>query len=187
MTTMPVPNQFDHGLLTGNDCRRQTVSPGVTGSHALLGADLDLSIRYSDETDRPCVIVGSASLGGWFEPTANAIVRLLELQQGWDSYGAAQVDQSLANATLKLLVDVLGDDMPVPSVVPTSAGGIQVEWHIAGIDLEIETLSRHRFAVYFEDARTGEEWDDEIMMGDWSQLNRIVALLAGRVRSESGR
>ena len=53
-------------------------------------------------------------------------------------------------------------DLPSPSIVPTSRGGVQIEWHVKGIDLEIEVVTPHRFQASFEDAVTEEGWEKEI-------------------------
>lgn len=51
------------------------------------------------------------------------------LKSNWDSYGAASISpEAIATASQFLQ----------PDIVPTSQGGIQLEWHNFGIDLEIE-------------------------------------------------
>ena len=60
-------------------------------------------------------------------------------------------------------------ETPLPSLVPTSQGGIQAEWHQEGIDLEIEATSSHRFAVYLEDVESGKS-EELITMYDFDSL-----------------
>lgn len=55
--------------------------------------------------------------------------RLAELKPGWDSYGAP----ALSLAALKVARVMLD----APQVVPTPGGGIQLEWHQDGLDIEI--------------------------------------------------
>ncbi len=80
-----------------------------------------------------------------------------ELEQGWDSYGARAVDPDCAATTVELVLNLLDSNTPMPAIVPTIRGGIQLEWHRAGADLEIEVESRARIHVCFEDEQTGEE------------------------------
>ena len=47
----------------------------------------------------------------------------------------------------------------LPAIVPTSAGGAQVEWHDAGIDLEIECYPDGRIEVAIDDIQNGLEWE----------------------------
>jgi hypothetical protein len=61
--------------------------------------------------------------------------------------------------------------------VPTVDGGVQLEWHEAGIDLEVEVQSAFRFSVYFVDSKTGEVREEELM-ADLTPLRDWVALLS---------
>lgn len=115
----------------------------------------------------------------WVEPTVQALADLLTLPPGWDSYGANAVDPWHVWATFELLSLVMRDDTPAPVVCPTNRGGVQVEWHTRGIDLEIESLSTYRFRVSFEDAVTGHEWDGEVG-GDLGRLIESIACFSGR-------
>jgi len=92
----------------------------------------------------------------WLAPTIEKLSELLQLPPNWDSYRAAPVRSELAAALLTLLIEVMGDDTPPPSVVPTASGGLQAEWHRKGFDLEIEVCSASRFDAYFEELATGK-------------------------------
>lgn len=62
------------------------------------------------------------------------LTELLELPQGWDSYGASTIDPKAVDAASRLL-DVLDHD---PAVIPCNHGGVQLEWHRDGLELEVE-------------------------------------------------
>jgi hypothetical protein len=106
---------------------------------------------------------GSASLvfaeppPAWFNSLLTEISQIGELKENWDSYGARPIDPPCAEATANLLLSVLDSGTPKPFVVPTSRGGIQLEWHRAGVDLEVEIESPARVNVFFEDQREGTE------------------------------
>ncbi len=55
---------------------------------------------------------------------------LLDLPAGWDSYGSACIDPR-AVGMARAIASAL-------SAVPTVAGGIQLECHVEGFDLELE-------------------------------------------------
>ena len=57
---------------------------------------------------------------------ADFVQSLRDLPLNWDSYGSPKIGEG----ALKVLQGL--------QVVPTSPGGIQVEWHCNGYDLEIE-------------------------------------------------
>lgn len=63
------------------------------------------------------------------------------LEANWDSYGAEQIDPGVIDHAKRLIRSIallVPDHTPAPSVVPTSRGGVQFEWHIGGVDVEIE-------------------------------------------------
>ena len=45
---------------------------------------------------------------------------------------------------------------PVPQVVPSPVGGVQLEWHEKDIDLELHITAPYECEVWFQDHRTGE-------------------------------
>ncbi len=101
------------------------------------------------------------------------------LEPNWDSYGALKVDAHNAIHVLELLAIVMQEDTPNPQVVPTNKGGLQIEWHCSGIDVEIETTLPRRFAVSYEDAGRCEEreWEADLS-SDWTHLCTVLARLA---------
>lgn len=115
----------------------------------------------------------------WFPTIASKIHHLARLQDGWDGYGASAIDHD----TLIFAVDVLGQflrpSLPEPQIVPTSQGGLQFEWHINGVDLEIEVREPFSVGLYFEDLRAPDEEPLErvVTTFDRASVERIVARL----------
>lgn len=72
-----------------------------------------------------------AALGAVPQPNLN---HLRNLQPGWDNYCAAPITE----AALKVGEAIMNTRA---QVVPTSTGGIQIEWHCGGVDIEIVVLS----------------------------------------------
>jgi len=103
------------------------------------------------------ILVFDEPIPQWSRDLLARISELGDLEENWDSYGAQPVDPRCAAATAEFVLDFLGGDTPKPAIVPTTRGGIQLEWHRAGADLEIEIESPTRFHVFFEDEQTGEE------------------------------
>lgn len=182
MTQTPTLTKELFGRLTDQDVYRPSAGASTTPG-ALLSED------YSSPNPIRCAVPGGdlgdlvVSLEGdapaWLEPTTRALADLLWLPVGWDSYGACKVERAHVCAMLEILGHVMRDDTPIPSVAPTNRGGVQVEWHERGIDLEIETLSTHRFRASFEDSATGIAWDREIG-ADLVPLIESIAVLSGR-------
>jgi hypothetical protein len=98
----------------------------------------------------------------WVDPTLKALGEILALGGNWDSYGANPVDPHTAAAVVGLCLETMRSDSPAPSVVPTSRGGIQLEWHTRGVDLEVEIASPGSIHGYFEDHREKSSWEGEL-------------------------
>ena len=116
----------------------------------------------------------------WFAPTRRSLQEALQLPENWNSYGARPVDPELAASALKLLIMVAPNDAPPPIVVPTTQGGILLEWHMRGIDLEIETLAAGRFHVFYEDERDDREWEGDLTTDEREPIAGFLATLAHR-------
>lgn len=59
---------------------------------------------------------------------------LCELPEKWDSYDAKRISLKVVLKATDLMRML---DMPEPSIVPCSDGGVQLEWHRDGFDIEI--------------------------------------------------
>jgi hypothetical protein len=128
---------------------RQTLTP--------TEAPLRFELRFANGERVTAQLTGSGS-----EPTSlwhvlGLLHRLVGLSPGWDSYGARPLDPSAVRRTLNLLPLLLPDDAPEPSVVPTPDGGVQLEWHRRGIDLEVKVPPTGPISYLIADAGTGEE------------------------------
>ncbi len=98
----------------------------------------------------------------WFIPTLQCMASILLTRETWTT-GGAQPDSSAAAEMLNLLSRVLDGRTPPPDVVPTWEGGIQVEWHRNGVDLEIESTPSGDVEFYFKGPDVEREeraWDN---------------------------
>lgn len=97
---------------------------------------------------------------------------LFKLEQGWDSYNARPIDPMLVEDGLRIAALALAAGRLLPIVVPTVAGGVQLEWHAVDEDLEIEVVSPGRYRVFHRIA----EVETELEIGD--DLQHLVTLFA---------
>ena len=109
----------------------------------------------------------------WVGPSLNALAESLALPANWDSYGACRVDPRSVESAGQALCSLMGSDTIPPTVVPTVHGGLQLEWHAQGIDLEIEFPPAGRDYVYCRDHREKTEWEGEFTFS----LNRLRGVL----------
>jgi len=122
----------------------------------------------------------TGSVPTWMVPTLQSMGELLSLPENWDSYGALRVSPDRVNAAMTFMLETTLADTPVPSVVPTSSGGVQIEWHTKGIDLEVEFVTSSRLRAFFEDRRTGRCWERDLS-SDLSDVAEAIATLSRRV------
>lgn len=111
-------------------------------------------------------------LPAWFDPLMQGLVDLLTLPPDWDSYGAGTIDPKLVDEALAFTHGILGPTSPAPRVVPLSSGGLQLEWHRKGIDLEVVFDRNEAPFFYFRDRSTGEEVEHPLP--EKSQLLRSI-------------
>jgi len=81
------------------------------------------------------------------------IYKLANLKENWDSYGAFEIDKDCMLES-QFLIDAffdLNNAIPIPSVVPCSNGHVQLEWHVGGVDLEIEVIAEDHYAYLLGD------------------------------------
>lgn len=128
----------------------------------------------------------AAQTPAWREPTVLGLEKILQLPEGWDSYGASRVQENVANSALHLLESTAGDNAPAPIVVPTSDGGVQFEWHVRGLDIELAVPPHEAPELFFRDRSSGTEWDRELG-ADLGPLSKALKFLAERVVQERGR
>ncbi len=169
-STLAVPRSE----LSGADWHAGQETSGLS-SAAMLSAD-DLNERWQIRSSHGGVAFLAKHNYPWVGPTIKGLAALLALGPDWDSYGAATIDLRRVQAAGELLGTIMQPETPTPTVVPTSGGGVQLEWHEVAVDLEIEIVSRQRYLVAFEDHRSGDEWEGEIT-SNFGRLVRYISML----------
>lgn len=107
------------------------------------------------------IIIVDGWVPSWLPTTAQRLSTVMRLSDNWDSQGAPAVTPALLEPVVNVLSASASDGTPAPQVVPTIYGGLQLEWHVNGINLEIEFESQTEVVVVFEDHLTGEEFDGQ--------------------------
>lgn len=111
----------------------------------------------------------------WFVPVLMRICRLGDLPINWNTYGAQRVDPHIAAHAVNVLLATLTGGDPLPSVVPTSRGGLMFEWHIGEIDLEVDVISPSSVYVAMEVDGNDEEFENASL--------ELIQEKVGRLRS----
>lgn len=141
------------------------------------------SVRQAvKQKDSSVVSINKGSKPKWLASTTKRLFAILALNNNWDSYGAKRISDRVAGATDDLLWRVMQKNTPAPQIVPSANGSIQLEWHLRGIDLEVEVESYALSRVFFEDAQNEElPWEGDIDV-DLTKLVHFINLLTNRVQ-----
>ena len=125
--------------------------------------------------NRPVEVVVSPV---WLGRVKNRIAELTQLPANWDSYGAVPVDPRIPRLAENLVEWFAVDGMPPPDVFATSDGGVQIEWHIRRVNIEIEISPTEGTNLYFYDLNGGEPWSRTASPTDLQFVRqRLLALV----------
>lgn len=120
------------------------------------------------------VVEGGEPAPDWLSRIEEAFQSLLTLPENWDSYGARMIEPRAVQAAIALLRSIVQRGTPQPAVVPTNRGGIQIEWHTCGIDLEIEIMAPGEVRVFYENPQENAETELQLS----SDLKPITDFIA---------
>ena len=147
----------------------------VSGPRSL--AELDQPSKANVEP--PPSVFGQRDEPMWLRSVSHQIRNLAKLKQGWDHHGGRPIGRDTLFFTWQFLNDTLESNTPTPRIVPLSYGGVQVEWHEKGIDLEVEIEAPFRVHVWFRDHQTGLELEEELGQ-DFGRLEEPIHILSTR-------
>ena len=137
------------------------------------------SLGYVEENNQQ-FLIDTPRHQTWRIDVLTQIVKLLRLNDNWDTYGAKALCFSAGSAMYSVLNVLMRDETPVPTIAPTSDGTLQAEWHTRQIDLEIEVVSASLIDVYFKDHVADLSDIDEQLNVDLTKLEQCIRLLTSR-------
>jgi hypothetical protein len=104
----------------------------------------------------------------------------LQFRDGWDSYNARPLRADTASFALTVLNSIMELQTPLPHVAPSAAGGVHIEWHEKGVDLELDISAPYACYVWFCDHRAEVAGEDVHLTNDFSALRTPITLLTNR-------
>lgn len=117
----------------------------------------------------------------WQIEVQERLLEYVKLPRGWDSYGALPVTWEAGMFALSVLNEVMRNRTPIPQVVPSSAGGVQLEWHEKGVDLELHVTAPYRCELWFQDHQDPTDAPTNLdLTDDYSALLKPIELLTNR-------
>jgi hypothetical protein len=114
-------------------------------------------------------------LAAWHTNALQSLTAFEELKPNWDTYGAPPLMGAALERAKEVLLTISAVGIPTPSVLATSKGGVQFEWHTMRYDAEIEILPTGSLYLFFEDSQTkkAQETEDATQ----ADLNKFVRTL----------
>jgi hypothetical protein len=107
--------------------------------------------------------------------------KFTQLPKGWDSYDASPLRADVPAFAMAVLKAIMKPHTPLPQVVPTSVGGVQMEWHQNNVDLEMHITAPHECEVWFRDNRDPSiEPKSFDLTNNFSVLKEPIDLLMAR-------
>lgn len=131
------------------------------------GPEVSVEIQASGPMPRP------------FLKGVEGVVDLLSLPAGWNSYSAKPIQRQNAIRAIRLLAEFLGSETPSPAAVPTVRGGIQLEWHTKGVNIEIYIHSPENVS-FFADRVGSDEACEEPLAGHEQELRSWLERISGK-------
>jgi hypothetical protein len=117
----------------------------------------------------------------WQIEIQNRLIELARMEDNWDSYGSSPMGWDTGMFALSILNDVMRPRTPIPQVVPSSTGGVQLEWHEKGVDLELHIAGPYQCEFWFQDHRKPNEPPVCLeLTDDFSALLKPIELLTSR-------
>jgi len=115
----------------------------------------------------------------WQPAAERRLNQVIRLQAGWDGHQGVPVNVTIANYAYRLLGALLvRPGVPLPSITPMSYGGLLLEWHRKGWDVEIEIDAPASHHIYTHELASGTE--NEFQLGfRLDQLRTVIGKIAG--------
>lgn len=124
---------------------------------------------------RPNVDVWSGSVPQWVEVLVERMNAVAVLEKGWDGDRARPVTAHAAESALQVLQETMAPQTVAPAVVPVADGGLQLEWHLRGVDLEIYVEADGGVSAWCQEGV--REWEEDFYPR--ARLEKELIMLTG--------
>lgn len=109
----------------------------------------------------------------WHQDAHARLIHLMSLTKGWDGSDSPAVRPEIATFAWSALSSVMSSNTPTPFIAPVSGGGLQLEWHAGGLDIELYIPQPSRAELYIE-YQDGRERVEQDLTSDFERLSAAV-------------
>ena len=117
----------------------------------------------------------------WFRHLKTRLQEFLILESNWNGYGESPIHEGAVKRTIAVLDTVVSEMALQPDIVPTSEGGVQIEWASGGFEIEVEILPTGPAQVFIVEPSGREH---ECQASSHSEIWRILQEIIERISRE---
>jgi len=162
-------------------------SPGSGVATEADSFNEEWSISRQTQTKTVYRITFEGEHPAWIDAVMLKLNELLDLPHNWDTYGADRINVNSTIFIFEMLVELISKGIPQPAIVPITEGGVQMEWHINGANLEISMQPDRATEYYiYHDQNVYEEKEDEFNFNRIrlpSDFNECIDTFLGCIRN----
>lgn len=107
---------------------------------------------------------------------AKSINELLLLEPDWDSYGGLPTSEVAARKAIRIVSGIVAQSARLPAIVPVNDGGIQLEWHNNGWDVEIEVHPDGAVSTFIDNGSISNTWRNHQLPQDRQFIEALAAV-----------
>lgn len=114
----------------------------------------------------------------WRSTVEARFEKLVGYKEGWDGYQSPPPHPSVIAYARSALHSVMQFDTPPPAIVPMSEGGLQLEWHREGYDIELAIYSTDDVELSIEFPDDREPVEEKPLKLSFFELSEVLEQLA---------
>jgi hypothetical protein len=138
-----------------------------------------MSLEYSRRFSSPDVTLREGT-PPWLSSALADLAHIAALPSDWDGYGSPQLSVKEREQATQLLASMTYSDLPAPSIVPVSGGGIQIEWQHCGRELELEIMAGAQELMFLQVSEDGTTEEGSYPIANVNKTRALLDwLLAG--------
>jgi hypothetical protein len=121
-----------------------------------------ISAEWNAARNEQATTAFSSAIQSWPDSVGDRLAKLLKLPPDWDGHVGRPISRTIVDYACALLPRLVRPGIPPPFIAPLASGGLQLEWHRNGWDLEIEIEGAGRLYVYARELATDQEWEADL-------------------------
>jgi hypothetical protein len=143
---------------------QSAIGPTIVAASLVMFTGADCVAASSAHVHNSVLAVSStskeATSARWWHRVREKLEKYRAMPPGWERGAPAISDQSIV-AIQAFLELATSPSTPAPAVVPLVDGGIQLEWHVAGVDVEVSATPDGVLNARFG-STDGEDYEQEL-------------------------